>query len=216
MNLKETKKFLEPRKTTISVEMDVQRALNELKTDNKTFNDVLKDLLQKSTISAGNENIKAIKYARTISFFTYEWGVDTIGFEFEYNEIKGTRTDFTLDLKIKKVFFNKRVFTPSEFFGTDNTHKHFYEFFLLIYFKAIAWALYREFRIKPDLLEFNKDFLDIARWGKIYHDYNLSEDSFKEDIAEPLRLSEEEKPSSQWKKKIEDSVAHKLEKKWDG
>ena len=38
---------------------------------------------------------------------------------------------------------------------------------------------------------FDKDFENIARWRKIYYDHSLSEDSFINDIEEPLRLSEE-------------------------
>ena len=103
-------------------------ALKTKKEENETFDDVIKKLLKKRTVSMGNEDIKAIKYERKIAFFDMHSYGETIGFEFMYNDIKFDKTDFVLDLKIKKVFFKKRVLNPSEFFGVDNVHKHFSHF----------------------------------------------------------------------------------------
>lgn len=134
-----------------------------------------------------------------------------IGIEFEYNDVKSQQADFTLDIKINKIFFGKKIFNPSVFFGVDSAHKHLNKAYLNLYFKCVALALEKEFRVAD--LSFLKpmisdgDFEDISKWRKIYYDYNLSEDSFIRDIEGPLRLSEEEKVSEEIKESIINSVS---------
>jgi hypothetical protein len=91
----------------------------------------------------------------------------------------------------------------------DNTHKHFSYFFLLIYLKAVALALKKEFRATFSASE-NSDYLNVARWRRLYYDYDLSNGSFVSDIENPLRLSEEEKPSETW----QDSINKSILKQW--
>ena len=71
--------------------------------------------------------------------------------------------------------------------------------FMNLYLKAVRLALNREFKVHLGMI-FDKDYGDIAKWRKIYYDYNLSEESFKQDVEEPLRLNEEEKPTGEWHK----------------
>lgn len=194
---------------TLRVEIRTWEALKSLKKENETFDDVLKGLLKERTVSVGDDNIKMIKYGRKITFFDvfelFFSGNETIGYEFEYNDIKDNRLEFVLDLKIRKVFFRKRVLNPSEYFGVDNTHKHYSNTFLRIYLTAIALALKKELRIDARL----NDIENLAQWKRLYYDYNLSEESFKQDIEEPLRLSEEEKPGQEWSERIKNSVRQK-------
>ena len=193
------------RTKTIKVEVRTWDSLKSQKQENETFDDVIKKLLKERTVSIGDDNIKAIKYERKVAFFDdYAYG-ETIGFEFGYNDVKSNKSDFILDLKIKKIFFRKRAINPSEFFGVDNLHKHYSDFFLRIYLKAVALALKKEFRAEFMALE-ESYYQNIVRWRRLYYDYSLSEDSFKEDIEEPLRLSEEEEISKEWKTKINKSI----------
>ena len=202
---------LPSRTKTIKVEVRTWDSLKRLKNENETFNDAIKDLLMERTKSAGNENIKAIQYQRRTAFFTSWYKEKEIGFEFEYNDAKGNKSDFVLDVKIKKVFFNKRVLNPSEFFGVDNTHKHYSNMFIVLYLQAVALALRKEFRsgFLPYRID-EKEYGNIAVWRKFYYDYDLSDESFKQDVEEPLRLNETEKPSKVWQERINKSVVEKI------
>ena len=55
-----------------------------------------------------------------------------------------------------------------------------------------------------------EDYFNIARWKKLYYDYNLSESSFSEDIEEPLKLSEDEETPVEWQNKIKESPSQQL------
>jgi predicted CopG family antitoxin len=200
---------------TLKVDIRVWDSLKQLKKENETFNDVIKEFLNKRTKSIGDDNVKAIKYSRKTAFFNTEYGGPSlsfkrhsIGVEFEYNDAKNQKSDFILDVKIKKVFHGKRVFNPSDFFGVDGTHKHYNKVFLILYLKAVGLALEKEFKVHLRMHE-DDDYQDIVKWRKIYYDYNLSEESFKQDIEDLLRLSEEEKPTDEWIKKLLESVSGK-------
>lgn len=175
----------------IKVELRTWNALRNLKKFNETFNDVVLSLLKERTRSVGGDNLKAIKYSRKTIFLQTEYEHKIIGVEFDYNDVKEEQADFTLDLKIKKVFFGKKIMNPSEFFGVDNLRKHFHLVYLNIYFKCVALALQKEFKILTPHMYLDEHFEDIAKWRKIYYDFSLSEDSFINDIEGPLRLSEE-------------------------
>ena len=198
------------RAKTIKVTIRTWDSLKSMKKENETFDDVVKELLNERTKSIGDKNIKAIKYKRKIKIASYNWSFENIdlSLEFEYNDVKSNKSDFTLDLKIKKVFFGKKIYNPSEFFGVDNDHKHYSDLFLLAYLFAVFTALSKEFGIHAGLT----DYESLAEWKRLYYDYNLSEESFKADIEEPLRLSEEEKPLGKWKTRIKDSIVKKLMK----
>lgn len=200
---------LPSRVKTIKVDVRTWDSLKSLKKENETFNDAIKELLMERTKAVGDENIRAIKYQRKTAFFTSWYKQKDIGFEFEYNDSKGNKSDFVLDLKIKKVFFGRRILNPSEFFGVDNTHRHYSNFFTLVYLKAVALALRKDFRAEFRTHEEN-DYENVALWRQFYYDYNLSEESFKTDIEEPLGLNETEKPSKMWKEKINNSILSKL------
>jgi len=205
--------ILPPRIKTIRVEVNVWNSLKSLKNENETFNDLLKKILQQRTISAGDKNVQAIKYKRNISFFNSYDLFKEIGYEFEYNDVKDHKFDFTMDVAIKKIFYEKRVLSPSEFFGVDNAHKHYSDFFLYVYFKAFSLALFKEFRIKLDVYRHDKSYENITQWRKLYYEYQLSEESFIHDIEEPLRLSVDEKASQDWKREINKSFVTELESK---
>lgn len=207
---------LPTRMKTMKVEIRTWDSLKSRKKENETFNDVIKELLNERTVSIGNDNVKAIKYKRKICFFTTIYNrtivdFDSIAFEFEYNDIKGNKSDFMLDVKIRTVFFRKKRYNPSVFFGTDNVHKHYSGFFLYSYLKAVALALRNEFKIQfiRDMGEY-EGYDNIAKWRQLYYDYNLSEESFINDIEDPLRLSEEEKPPKAWQINIKNSIVEKL------
>jgi len=198
---------------TLKVDIRVWDSLKRLKKENETFNDVIKEFLNERTKSIGDANVKAIKYSRKTAFFNTEYEGPlfkrhSIGVEFEYNDVKNQKLDFILDVKIKKVFYGKRIFNPSNFFGVDDAHKHYSKIFMNLYFKSIGLTLNKEFNVHLGMIP-NKDYEDIAKWRKIYYDYNLSEESFKRDVEEPLRLSEEEKLTGEWHKKILESISVK-------
>lgn len=183
-------KELTSAKRNIKVELRTWNTLRNLKKSNETFNDVILSLLKKRTVSVGGENIKAIKYSRKTVFLETNYNFIPLGAEFEYNDVKEEQLDFNLSLKIKKIFYGKKIMNPSEFFGVDNMRKHLHPVYLNIYLKCLALALEKEFKVRTWMIS-DKDFENIARWRKIYYDYSLSEDSFINDIEEPLRLSEE-------------------------
>ncbi len=193
---------------TIRVDTRVWDKLKDLKRENETFNEVILELLNERTKASGNENIKAILYKRKIDFLTVNEFNNEIGIEFEYNDVLGHKSDFELDLKIRKVFFTREVYNPSEFFGVDNAHKQYSEFYLMVYFLAVAQTLKKEFRIGQFIAQ------DIVAWRKLYYYYNLSEDSFTNDIEEPLRLSMKDKASPEWQERLNNSVVSNLEKKF--
>lgn len=187
-------------KRNIKVDIKTWNALRNLKKANDTFNDVILSLLKERTVAIGGENLKAIKYSRRKVFLETEYDYKPIGAEFEYNDVKQEQANFNLDVKIKKIFYGKKIMNPSEFFGVDSIRKHFNHAFLNIYLKCVVLALEKEFKAHTRMI-FDKDFENITRWRKTYYEYSLSEDSFINDIEEPLRLSEE-KPDQ----KIIDSI----------
>ncbi len=213
---------LQPIIKTIKIDVRVWDSLKSLKKENETFNDVIKELLQQRTKALGNDNIKAIKYKREIIFFTTVIFGQEVGVEAEYNEVKGHKNDFVLDLKIKKIFYGKRQFNPSEFFGVDNAHKHYSELYLDVYLIAVSLVIKREFRIgsltgyavvRDDIYYEGDDiyyYKSLTRWKHLYSQYGLSQESFNYDIEDPLRLSDEDKPTKDWEIKINESTANKV------
>lgn len=190
-----------------TIKVDVRRwnALKNLKKENETFNDVIGELLLQRTKSIGDENVKGILYKRKTSFFSFG-ETNPIGLEYEYNDVKGEKYDFVLDVKIKKIFYGKKSLNPSEFFGVDNSHKHYSSGFLLLYLMAVRRVLMKEFRMAFHLFEMQVSLDNITFWRKLYYDYSLSEESFKHDIEEPLRLSVEEKIPDNYRKKVRQSI----------
>ncbi|MGV8162423.1 MAG: hypothetical protein ACP5N2_03785 [Candidatus Nanoarchaeia archaeon] len=225
--LKELKTY----KRNIKVDLPVWNALNNLKGKNETFNEVIQGLLQQKTKTLGGENIQLTKYHRKVLFIKTDYqhrytkplsdinknisielpksANESIGIEFEYNDIKSNSADFTLDIRMKKVFFKKQILNPSEFFGLDYAHKHLYHAYLNLYLRCVALVLEKEFRASHRMFS-NKDFEDIASWRKLYYDYSLSEESFITDIQEPLRLSEQDPSRNKYLKDIEKSIAFSI------
>ena len=194
----------------VRVETRTWNTLKSLKTnENDTFDDVIKNLLQQRTINSGNENIKLITYGRKTAFFEVNSNIGHIGIEAEYNDVKSNKNEFTLDVKIKKVFHKKRIYNASEFFGVDNEHKHYSSTYLTLYLRACALALKKEFRAYTTIG--HKDYDNIAIWRKLYYEHSLSEDSFSRDIEKPLRLSEQETPNEHYKKLLQKAPATAVE-----
>lgn len=191
---------------TLKVDVRVWTSLKNLKKENETFSDVIKDLLNERTKSVGNDQVKAIKYIRKVLFLDTGYKYISVGIEFGYNDVKNQQQDFTLDLTIKKIFYGKRILNPSVFLGLDDSHKHLSLGYLNLYLKCVAFALKKEFRVSTGMI-FDDDFENIVKWRKVYYDYSLSEESFINDIEEPLRLSEEEKLSEKDKDSINNSVS---------
>ena len=83
--------------------------------------------------------------------------------------------------------------------------------FIVLYLQAVALALRKEFRsgFLPYRID-EKEYGNIAVWRKFYYDYDLSDESFKQDVEEPLRLNETEKPSKVWQERINKSVVEKI------
>lgn len=196
-------------KRNIKVDIRVWNTLKGLKATNETFNDVILGLLKQKTQSIGKENIKVIKYYRKILFIRTEYGITPVGIEFEYNDIKGQSTDFVLDLRLKKIFYGKQIINPSEFFGLDSNHKHLYHVYLNLYLKCVATTLEKEFRVYTEM-HYKEDFEDIALWRKIYYNYSLSEESFINDIQEPLRLSEQDNVKEKYSNDMKNSIAFSI------
>ncbi len=70
-------------------------------------------------------------------------------------------------------------------------------------------ALKKEFRVNTGMYS-DKEFEEIAEWRRIYYDYNLSEESFIEDIEEPFRLSEEEHLTKRYEDKLKRSTSNSI------
>ena len=200
---------LDAAKRNIKVEIRVWNSLRKLKRSNETFNDVILSLLKERTLSMGGENLKAIKYSRRTIFLQTKYKYEIVGVEFDYNDVKEEQSNFNLDLKIKKVFFGKNIMNPSDFFGVDNLRKHLNPAYLNIYFKCLEFSLKKEFKIASFRMISDEDFENIALWRKIYYDYSLSEDSFINDIEEPLKLSEEE-PDEKIRENIKKSSSNSV------
>jgi predicted CopG family antitoxin len=200
-----------PRTKTIKISTRTWSDLKAIKKEGEAFEDVIKNLLGKRTQVLGDDNIKAIKYNRNLAFVnSLIKGMD-VGYEFEYNDPKSNKGDFVLDLKIRKIFYGMRSLSPTQFFGVDNVHKHYSEEFLRIYLECIIVALQKEFRISGQTAAILRSrCMNLPVWRKVYYDYNLSDESFNNDIEESLSLSEEEKPSPDWQKKIKSSLISKL------
>lgn len=196
-------------KRNIKLDLRTWNTLKNLKKPNETFNDVILFLLKERTVSAEKGNLKAIKYNRKTTFLQIFYKDKVLGVEFEYNDVKSEQTEFTLDLKLKKIFFGKRVMNPSEFFGVDSQHKHLNSAYLDIYLQGLAMILVKEFKILLAMVR-QGQYESILHWKKVYYDHSLSEDSFINDIEEPLRLSEEEKPSAQIKESIKKSESNAI------
>lgn len=199
-------------KRNIKLDLRTWNTLKNLKKPNETFNDVILFLLKERTVSVEKGNLKAIKYIRKTLFVETKASNASdklVGIEFEYNDVKEEQTNFSLDLKIKKVFFGKKIFNPSEFFGVDDLHKHLHSAYLGVYLRCIFVALCKEFKT-INSIKIDKDFENIALWRKLYYDHSLSEESFINDVEEPLRLSEEEKMSSPVKEKIKNSPSNSI------
>ncbi|MBT6520257.1 hypothetical protein HOK51_10525 [Candidatus Woesearchaeota archaeon] len=205
------------RHKNIRVDAKVWSMLKDLKNKDETFNELILELLNKRTRSIGNKNIKLIKFNRKKKFFTLITYNQTICFEFEYNDIKSTKNEFTLDLKIKKIFQGRKIYKPFEFFGLDNEHKYYSEEFMKVYLKAIELALETELRVKftpKHINPLNKSLFpydNIALWRQFYSEFNLSEESFIQDIQEPLRLIDEKTNiTEKWKRSIAQSKISKI------
>lgn len=196
-------------KRNVKLDIKTWNALRNMKKANETFNDVILYLLKQRTQSRGGDNLKAIRYQRKVLFFREEYGKEPIGIEFEYNDVKNELSGFTLDLQIKKVFWRKKMFNPSIFFGVNHLQKHFNPVFLELYLLGIALALRKEFRIQFYVSEI-KELESLAHWRKIYHEHSLSEDSFISDIEEPLRLSEDEKMDNKVRESIKRSLSNAI------
>ena len=194
-------------KRNIKLDMRTWNTLNNLKKPNETFNDVILYLLKERTLSAEKGNLKAIKYQRKTLFLETTYNDKSISVEFEYNDVKEEQANFTLDLTFRKVFLGKKIFNPSEFFGVDKQHKHLHLAYLGIYLKCVAVALCKEFKTLNTMM-MDEEFENIALWRKFYYDHSLSEESFINDIEEPLRLSEEEKRSHSITEKIKSSPSN--------
>jgi predicted CopG family antitoxin len=205
-----------PKRTkNIKVDVDVWETLNVLKERDQTFNDVIAKMLGSTTQTKGNKNLLAIKYKRKRAFFTTTFAGQQLGCEFEYNDSKGVKNDFTLDVQIKKVFIGKKTMSASEFFGVDNTHKHYSKDYLILYLKSITVALRKEFRISFKENALRNDYENLVLWRKLYYEHGLSEDSFTSDVEDPLRLSEEEPVTDEWKRSIQSSLANKMSSEWN-
>ncbi len=192
------------RMKTLKVDILTWDSLKSLKRENETFNDVIKSLLDQRTKAIGNDNINAIKYQRKTGYLTVAYS-EEIGVEYEYNDVKGNKEDFILDVTLKKVFFRKKIYSPSQFFGVDNAHKHFSLFFIDIYFHALELALMKEFKINVLHQPAN-----IVYWKQLYNDYRLSGESFTYDVEDLLKLNIDEKPSKEWNDKMKNSLATQI------
>ncbi len=197
-------------KRNVKLDIKTWNTLRNLKKPHETFNDVILSLLKERTQSIGGDSLKAIRYHRKVLFIETEYRNELIGIEYEYNDIKNEPSNFTLDLQIKKVFWRKRMFNPSVFFGVDHLHKHFNLIFLDLYLVGVASALRRELRIQEVYISDVEELESLAHWRKIYYEHSLSEDSFIGDIEEPLRLSEDEKMDNKVRESIKRSLSNAI------
>ncbi len=193
----------------IKVEPLVWGSLKALKKENETFTDVIRELLNERTKTLGNDNFSITRYSKKTDFFEVKYSNnELIGFEYEYNDIKSNKSDFVIDIIIKKIYYKSRSYTPSEFYGVDNDHKHFSPFFMTNYLNLILVILAREYRVSV-ATNLSFDIHMLSLWRKAYHEYGLSYESFKSDIENPLKLSLDEKPDPEWQSSMRKSVIMK-------
>ena len=209
-----------PRNTrTIKVDIRTWNTLKKMKRENETFDEVIQSLLGQRSQSLDNGTMQAIKYSRKTAFFVFNISWKTkkfymtheLGVEIEYNDIKGHKENFTIDLKIKKIFYEKSSYNPSIFFGVDQDHKHLVKVYLDIYLKCIYYVLKKELSINSLQIELLNNIYSIIIWRKIYYDSELSQDSFQSDIEEPLKLSVEEKLTPEYTRSIEESIHYNIQ-----
>ncbi|MFH0875781.1 MAG: hypothetical protein V1859_07625 [archaeon] len=193
---------------TIKIDIRTWAALKNIKKENETFDDVIKNLLNERTkVYSDNKNVELIKYSRKTFFLETSFNAKDIGIEFEYNDIKNLQSEFTLDIKFKKIFIGKQIYNPSIFFGVDSSHLHHNYAYFNLYLKCIHAVLTKEFRIFR-FMYLDKDYENTIYWRKLYYEHNLSEESFTSDIVEPFRLSQEDKPTNEFVTKIEESQSY--------
>jgi hypothetical protein len=178
-------------KRNIKLDLKTWNSLKNLKKTNETFNDVILSLLKERTISLKGKEIGALRYFKKTIFLETQYNNIIVGLEFEYNDVKSEQNNFNLDLKVKKIFFGKKIFNSSEFFGVDSIRKHFNQIYLNLYLKCVFVALEKEFKINSNLFS-EENIENISFWKKVYYEFSLSEDSFINDIQEPLEHSEDE------------------------
>ncbi len=202
---------------TIKVDPMIWMSLKKLKKENETFSEVIKNLLKEGTQEIGDENIKLIKYGRKILFLEIlienkkkriglgRFIKENIGIEIEYNDVKNQFV-FTLDLKLKKIYYGKTSTNPSIFFGVDEKHKYESIIYLRTYLMCVMRVLTKEFGAS---VISDYDLEAIVAWRKIYYNYSLSEESFIEDIESPLNLSVTESPNDEQKNNMLNSPSEK-------
>jgi predicted CopG family antitoxin len=206
---RESMQELKGYKRNIKIDLLVWNALNNMKGKNETFNDVIMGLLKMKTESIGNDNMKLLKYSRRTMFVETTYKSKSVGIEFEYNDVKNEQSSFTIDVCFRKIFYEKEVLNPSEFFGIDSKHKHLYHAYLNLYMQCVSKVLEKEFRIFQRM-NTKEDFENIALWRKLYYEYVLSEESFVNDVQKPLSLSVKEMPKESYQKEIEKSIAFSI------
>lgn len=194
-------------KRNIKLDIKTWNILNNMKKQNETFNDLILYLLKERTDVKGNNNFNAIRYVRKTKFIEISYKDKVVGVEFDYNDLDKEQSNYVIDLKFKKIFMERKIFNPSEFFGVDNIRKHFNESFLNIYLKCVYFSLQKEFRILSNDFKTDSDFENIIIWRKIYFENYLSEESFINDIEDPLKQSEE-KFDKEVKNNIKNSVSN--------
>lgn len=189
------------RKINIQLNKSVWTSLKKLKKPNETFNDVILKLLQKRSKELSNSTIGAIEYGRRTGFTK----LLNLGIQYEYNDIK-TITNFTLDLKIKKIYYGKKTYNPTEFFGVNSNFFYINKAYLFIYFLIIIKILGDELNVKfNNKIEDLEELESLLPWRQVYYDYGLSEESFTEDIEKPLQMSEDKESIKHYQKDINKS-----------
>ena len=179
--------------SSIRLSVRTKKMLNELKKGNETDDDVVRKLITKDE-RITSDSIIATKYRRKTSFKE----IGNIGIEFEYNDIIGNE-DYTFDIKIKKIYTENDILNPSVFFNKNPEY-------LEIYLMCVLDVLSKERKVKVTHMYQHEKKLNttpiksivktaitknLILWKKLYVDYNLSEESFNEDVARILKKAKE-------------------------
>lgn len=216
-----------PNKTTIKVSQELRSKLAEIGNKDETFEDVIKRLIRRAEPERSGEIVTSkssvIQYKRRKEFIELITQIENkegntlpqeppppplpVGIEYEYNTPSKKEGEWELDIEILKVYYEQKVYNPSEFFGVDNEHKYLSDEFIKIYFEILTEIFIKEFGI-TQLRSFSLyQELSILKWRKIYYENKLSEESFINDVEDVLRNFSERKIDSKTRKQLKSSIA---------
>ncbi len=203
-------------KTTIKVSNSLRDKLAEIGNKDETFEDVIWRLIRRAEPERSGEVVTSkssvIQYKREKDFIEVSVWIQSlkkyekVGIEYEYNNPPKRGGDWELDIKIIKLYYNQKVYNPSEFFGVDNEHKHLSEEFICAYFSILADIFIKNFGITKLKKFSDEEKISIVAWRKIYYENKISEESFINDVEDVLRNFSDSQSNNKVKEQLKNSI----------